>query len=563
MTRLVFRPWSSLRGRFLLVIVLGMGLPIALLGPWLARTARESGEALLRARLDASLTEAANGVGSLWVVHRSSLLRMTEDPALLAALRSGETFHARHDSASDSAFQQGWAALDGVADAAVVRDAHGAVRAMANRVNDAPRGDAGPGAPALPVRLPIYDPSGGARLGTLEARLRLSALLPAGLWWSTVGGSVLALFDERGNAPLLPLSMGPELFASDRFDWAGERWIVVRRQLTEPRLQFAIAAPLAPIVEPFTRAARRATVALVLVLLAGLVLSALLTRRITGPLERMSLAADEVARGRFDQKVGEHGPVELRRLGRAFDTMTESLRATLQKLSQREAIAAVGEFAASLAHEVRNPLTSIRLDLERARERLGDPRRAEDLIARALAEIDRLDATVGGSLRIARSGTLTLSEIDVREPLRAALHAARPAFAAHRAQLDVVEGSTGPLVVRGNAGALEQLFLNLLLNAAEAVPPGGRARVALEHRSGGVCFSVKDDGPGIAPDVLDRIREPFYTTKENGTGLGLSIAQRITDAHGAELRLESSTGSGTTAVVILAHKDETGLEVRP
>jgi signal transduction histidine kinase len=488
---------------------------------------------------------------------------MTEDPALLASLRRGESSRAWQDSASDSEFQQGWTALDGVADVALIRDMQGALRASMHRADDASRNGAAPGAPTLPVRLPIYDPADGARLGTLEARVRLSALLPAGLWWSTVGGSVLALFDESGNAPLLPLSMGADLFASDRFDWAGERWIVVRRQLREPALRFAIAAPLAPIVEPFSRAARRAALALALVLVAGLVLSALLTRRVTGPLERMSLAADEVSRGHFDQKVGEQGPVELRRLGRAFDTMTDSLRATLQKLSQREAVAAVGEFAASLAHEVRNPLTSIRLDLERARERLQDPARSEELIGRALAEIDRLDATVGGSLRIARSGSLTLSDLDVREPLRAALHAARPAFMAHHARLDVVDSSEGPLFVRGNAGALEQLFLNLLLNAAEAVPPGGGARVSLEQRSDGVCFSVKDDGPGISRDLLGRIREPFYTTKENGTGLGLSIAQRISDAHGAELRFESTAGAGTTALVIIAREHETIFEPPP
>jgi len=554
MTRRTFRPWSTLRGRFLLVIVLGMALPVALLGPWLARTARESGETLLRGRLDASLVEAANAVGGRWVSHRSQLLRMTEDPALLASLREHGDSLVTPDSSSMSGFRQGWAALDGVADAAVVRDVHGGIRASLHRVGSASDDDASPGASTLPVRLPIYDPDDGNRLGTLEARLRLSALLPAALWWSSVGGSVLALFDEGGNARLLPLSMGPELFASDQFDWAGDRWIVVRRQLHEPALRFAIAAPLTPIAEPFARAARRAGLALLVVLLAGLVLSALLTRRVTGPLERMSVAADEVARGRFDQRVGEQGPDELRRLGRAFDSMTESLRATLQKLSQREAVAAVGEFAASLAHEVRNPLTSIRLDLERARERLDDPRRAGELIGRALAEIDRLDATVGGSLRIARSGSLTLSDVDLRQPLRAALHAARPVFAAHGAHLDVVDSGEGPFVVRGNAGALEQLFLNLLLNAAEAVPRGGRARVALEPRDDGVCVSVHDDGPGIAPELLGRIREPFYTTKEHGTGLGLSIAQRISDAHGAELLLESIAGSGTSARVVLARE---------
>jgi signal transduction histidine kinase len=316
-------------------------------------------------------------------------------------------------------------------------------------------------------------------------------------------------------------------------------------------MRFAIAAPLAPITEPFSQAARRAALALMGVLAAGLLLSTILTRRITGPLERLSLAADDVARGRFDHRVGEGGADELRRLGRAFNTMTESLRATLQKLSQREAVAAVGEFAASLAHEVRNPLTAIRLDLERARERIDDPARASELLGRALAEVDRLETTVSGSLRIARSGSLTLSTVDLRQPLQAAMAAAEPAFAARCARLEPWRAPGAPVDVRGNAGALEQLFLNLLLNAAEALPRGGSARVSVEESPGDVRVLVSDDGPGIAAELLERVREPFFTTKETGTGLGLSIGQRIASPHGAELRLSSTSGAGTTASVTL------------
>jgi signal transduction histidine kinase len=402
--------------------------------------------------------------------------------------------------------------------------------------------------------MPVYDPATGERLGMLEARVRLSALLPAGLAWSSGGGSVLALFDEAGGAPLLPLSMGAELFASDRFEWAGDEWIVVQRQLQEPRLRFAIAAPLAPVTEPFSRAARRGALALVVVLVAGLALSALLTRRITGPLERLAIAADQVAGGRFEQRVSEGGPDELRRLGRAFNTMTESLSGTLQKLSHREAVAAVGEFAASLAHEVRNPLTAIRLDLERAREQKDEPQRSQELLSRALAEIDRLETTVTGALRIARSGSLTLSSIDLRHPLRAALDAASPVFLQRRACLQPWGAPAEPVLVRGNVGALEQLFLNLLLNAAEALPPGGHAQVTVEETEATVRVLVRDDGPGIAASMLERIREPFYTTKEHGTGLGLPIGQRIARAHGADLILDSTPGAGTTASVTLARE---------
>jgi signal transduction histidine kinase len=158
---------------------------------------------------------------------------------------------------------------------------------------------------------------------------------------------------------------------------------------------------------------------------------------------------------------------------------------------------------------------------------------------------------VSGSLRIARSGSLTLSSVDVRLPLQAALAAAEPAFARRGARLDLWEAPTAPVLVRGNAGALEQLFLNLLLNAAEALAEGGCARARLEVSNGGVRVSVLDDGEGIAAELLERIREPFYTTKENGTGLGLAIGQRIASAHGAELLLESTPGVGTTASVTL------------
>jgi signal transduction histidine kinase len=97
--------------------------------------------------------------------------------------------------------------------------------------------------------------------------------------------------------------------------------------------------------------------------------------------------------------------------------MTDSLRDTLAKLARKEAAAAVGEFAAALAHEVRNPLTSIRLDLERARERTSDAG-AQEMMGRAVAEIERLDATVSGSLRIARSGNLPLQGVEDGKPAR-------------------------------------------------------------------------------------------------------------------------------------------------
>jgi two-component system sensor histidine kinase FlrB len=226
--------------------------------------------------------------------------------------------------------------------------------------------------------------------------------------------------------------------------------------------------------------------------------------------------------------------------------MTESLRRTLRELSQRQALAAVGEFAASLAHEVRNPLTSIRVDLQRVEEKLPDESDARDLLGRALGEIERVDRSVTGALRVARSGSVTLEPVDIRQPLESAIHSAEPELEAHGATLRTELLGADPLWVKGDAPALEQLFLNLLLNAAQALDEGGRVEVTVARHRDGVSIAIRDTGRGIPLENIERIFEPFYSTRPEGTGLGLAIAQRIATAHGGELEIESTPGAGTT-----------------
>ena len=108
-----------------------------------------------------------------------------------------------------------------------------------------------------------------------------------------------------------------------------------------------------------------------------------------------------------------------------------------------------------------------------------------------------------------------------------------------------------PVWTRGDAGALEQLFLNLLLNAADALSTGKQAGIDFEQEPGRVRISIWDRGKGIAPEAMEKVFDPFYTTTPEGTGLGLPIARRITQAHGGELEIESTSGEGTTARVSL------------
>jgi signal transduction histidine kinase len=533
----------GVRTRFLLVVLLGVVIPLALVGAWLANSGQRSAELMLREQLDAALADAATEVGHRWINLRSRLLDLGEHPAVIAALRAGED---PLGPSSPPALREMWWALQETAEAVTFTGPDGA--SLSGPAYDMGSASVAGGSGSTPVRLPLFDPA-GERMGSMDVRLRLAALLPSA-HLSLGLDRISAVLDEQG-APLGPLNMDPALLMRPAFDWEGQAWTAAHRRITEPSLVLTLAAPTAPASLPFVDAAQRGMWALMLVSGCGFLLAALLTRRITIPLERLADAADSVSRGELDRRVEEEGPDEIRRLGAAFNTMTRSLERTLRRLSQQEAAAAIGSFAASLAHEVRNPLSAVRLDLERAREKVIGDDPVATLLDRALQQIEHLDDTVSGSLRIARSGNVAMTPLDIRDPIAAAVAASGPEFAARGVRLD----HTVPphaLTVHGNSAALEQLLLNLLLNAAAALPKEGSASVDARLIDDAVVITVRDDGRGISPDEMDQVFNPFFTTREDGTGLGLTIVRRIADAHGAELCMESQPGVGTTVRLSMA-----------
>ena len=527
----------GVRTRFLLVVLLGVLIPLAVVGAWLAHAGQRSAEQMLREQLDTALASAATDVGYRWIELRGLLLDLGEHPAAISAIQAGND---PLGAPASSELREMWSSIQDAVQDIEFTGRDGAPIAQADRaVGTAPFFG---GIGLTPVRVPLFDPA-GERVGNLDVQLRLSALLPAAF---VSGGldRISAVLNMAGT-PLGPLNVDPALLLRPNFEWGGDVWMAAHRRITEPALVLTLAAPIAPVSLPFDEAARRGLWALLFVSGGGFFLAILLTRWITIPLERMADAADSVARGELDGRVAQDGPNEIRRLGVAFNTMTRSLQRTLRRLSQQEAAAAVGGFAASLAHEVRNPLSAVRLDLERAREAVPSDDRAAALIDRALQQIERLDATVSGSLRIARSGNVPLVALDIRDPINGAVAAARPEFAARDARLDVAI-SPDALMVHGNGTALEQLLLNLLLNAAAALPAQGSASVEARRIDDAVEITIRDNGCGIRPEELDSVFDPFFTTREDGTGLGLTIVRRIADAHGAELSIESQPGLGTT-----------------
>ncbi|MDP2957853.1 MAG: ATP-binding protein [Longimicrobiales bacterium] len=527
----------------LIVLVLGI-IPLGLLGLWLTESTTRSGEALVRAQLDESVGSAVSRVVSRWYRLRSALLYLAEDSTSQRALDEGETANP------PATFVRIFEGLESGVRSAVVRDVSGRelwrVDRTAGLLPDPLQEMGAMG--LLTVPLEVRDRLSATLLGTVDVSIVVSSILPFGGLTSGLSGTILGVFEVATGVSLVPLPLDPSLLAAPEFTWEGNRWVTAERALGEPPIRLVAAAPLTPFLEPFQSAARNGAGLVLVVALVGLALAVFLTTRLTRSLKELSAAADGVSKGDLTQRVEVRSGDEVGRVAEAFNTMTESLQRTLRQLSTRESLAAVGEFAASLAHEIRNPLTAIKVDLQLAEEEMPKGSPGAEAQARALREIARLDESVGKALRVARTGSLETGLLDLRVPIRAAADAARPLFMEREATLRVHLGED-PLPVSGDAGALEDLFLNLLRNAAQALEAGGTAEVRGQVEEERVTVVVQDDGIGIPEDLKERVFEPLFSTRPEGTGLGLTAARRVASAHGGDLVLESTAGEGTSVRV--------------
>lgn len=228
------------------------------------------------------------------------------------------------------------------------------------------------------------------------------------------------------------------------------------------------------------------------------------------------------------------------------------LQSARKEVIQSERLAAVGELAAGVAHELRNPLTSVKLLLQHAARQPVGSRIEDGQLMLILEEVRRMETTIQGLLDFSRTPSLNHIQHDLRETLQRSLNLADGRVRQAGVQLQTALSAT-PLWVNGDAEQLNQVFVNLLLNAIEATPPGGvinvSARALPESRV--IRVSVSDTGPGIAPEIMGRLFEPFATTRAKGTGLGLPICHRIVTEHKGSITVENMEQGGARLIVDL------------
>ena len=297
-----------------------------------------------------------------------------------------------------------------------------------------------------------------------------------------------------------------------------------------------------------------------LVLLFSTALTVLLVWRFTRPIANLSAAARKIAAGDLAVRIKDaNRNDEIGELAAQFNVMTAELEKSHEleaQLQQAEKSAVVGRLASAIAHEIRNPLNYINLTLDHLRAKFAPEEESqredfEKLTNQLKAEVARINLQISDFLRYSRPVKLDIQPTEIRKIVDDSLRLIEPQAEDQKIIISVVEREEIPKIL-GDAEVLRSVFNNLFINAAQAMEStGGNLSVILSADENFVKVEIKDTGIGIPPENLDKIFEPYFSTKETGTGLGLAIVKKIIDDHNGFIDVESLINEGTGFAVTL------------
>jgi signal transduction histidine kinase len=309
---------------------------------------------------------------------------------------------------------------------------------------------------------------------------------------------------------------------------------------------------------------------LVFALFVVVLISLYLIKNITEPVAELLHATRKIKSGKLQFRITEELKDEFGELALSFNEMAVSLQEQYNKLQETERLAVVGELAAGMAHEIKNPMAGIKVSMEVLSQELPLEPEDKEIFLRVINEIDRINSLLKSLLSYARPPKPESVAFDVHQVLEATIKSARYSLQTPR---DENEGQKKkiefvkdfhpdlPRIV-ADPGQLQQVFLNLILNAVDSINEKGRITIRTAAPSEGVVqIAITDDGRGIDNESLDKIFKPFFTTKSQGTGLGLAICKRLIEQHnGGTITVASNPGGpGVTFTITLPiqAKDET------
>lgn len=301
-------------------------------------------------------------------------------------------------------------------------------------------------------------------------------------------------------------------------------------------------------------------------LLIGVAGAVLLARRITGPLKKLVEGTVKISKEDFSQMIDITSQDEIGNLAQSFNEMSRQLllarkrmEAANRKLIQAEKLASIGRISAGIAHEIRNPLTSVKLNIQKLiqSEQLNEVEKEH--LSLSQEGISQMEKFVKELLDFTRVPELNLDRFSIEQILEESVKTLADTLELKKVVLEKNFEEGLPQVL-ADGDKLRQVFLNILRNAYEAVEERGRINISLsllEEQSGSkIRVEISDNGCGIPEEYRETIFEPYYTTKSSGIGLGLAIARKIIEQHMGSLKVEENVEKGTSFVILIPIEGE-------
>ena len=294
--------------------------------------------------------------------------------------------------------------------------------------------------------------------------------------------------------------------------------------------------------------------------LFALGLTIILIRGLTRPVNSLLAATRRLKAGDLDYRI-EGLQDEFREVADSFNEMAASLKKQMQELQRTEQLRVCGEIAAGLAHEIRNPLAGMKISIEILLQELNLTEKDRDILSKVNEQIRHIEILMKNILNYARPVAAQLMMVDVNKILEKTVYfiEKHPSFTSgERSKKIIKEFDANLPETLGDPQQLQQVLLNLFLNASDVTPEGGAITVRTFHdkQKGALVIELQDAGGGIPSQLMDKIFQPFVTTKGKGTGLGLAVSKRIIEEHGGAIRAMNNAIGGATFRIGLPVKSE-------
>lgn len=374
----------------------------------------------------------------------------------------------------------------------------------------------------------------------------------------------------------LPTDVTPE-----RVYWKRTSFRVNQRNIPIVELEIPVFAAGSPMkwgsvkiglsLKDMEKAVRETRLVLILIgcggFLLGMVGSTFLARRITGPLKKLVEGTVRIAKGDFSQTIDIHSQDEIGNLAQSFNQMSAELLRTRERveeahrqLLQAEKLASIGRISATIAHEIRNPLTSVKLNIEKVLQEGQLDELEKEHLNISQEGVAQIEKFIKELLNFGRVSSLNLELFSIDQIIDESIKMLAESLRRKRVILEKTTAANLPAVLV-DADKMRQVFLNILRNSWEAVDEGGKIQLSLgsvqEDGVRKICVRISDNGMGIPEKDWENIFEPFFTTKPAGIGLGLAHARKIVEMHQGSIRVVKKRGRGAAFEIRIPCQEET------